>query len=152
MSNLSQFIGSPLLRPPISIVNYYSSGGASITKAVGYGSKTILSGALTAGVLKELLNISGAGVLLFLSAAVMDTTSRQITLKLTIDGTVVFNAQTEAITVAGRGPVAVGSVDAAANKDIAYESVPFNESLVVQVASTLSETDMVAIYVRYWLV
>ncbi len=62
MSTLSQFIGGGVTT---SIVNAFSSGGvaydANMSGGVGYGTREVLSGALSAGALSTLLSITGAG-------------------------------------------------------------------------------------------
>lgn len=143
MSTLSQFSGGN--KPPKTIVNAVSSGGSFSTIAYvnASGAKIILSGGLTAGALKTTLSITGAGILNFLSLSVVDTTSRTIRGKLTLDGVVVFDATSSAITVAGYGLSIIGTGTSTSSGPFSLDEVPFNTSCVFEVASSLSETDTI---------
>ena len=147
MSNLSQFIGGS--RPPKSIVNISSGGG--VLQACPSGtlasSKPILSGALTANTLKTLLTISGAGAIKFLAARSLDATSRTIRLKITLDGVVVYDATSAAMTSDSYGMIAVGGMLSGAYEQLG--NIEFNISLVVEVASSLTETDKVQLQTIY---
>lgn len=151
----SQFIGGR--RPPTSIVNGYSSGGVqsgnSIRSDIAGNStaKRILSGALTATVYKEILAITGAGDLKLLTAMTVNATARTIGLKVVIDGATVFDAVSSSISASDIGLVAIGHKTNIAS-DFSLDSIPFNVSLSVQVKSSLSETDFVAIETSYILV
>lgn len=132
--------------PTKSVVNAFSSGGASVAgltaSATTNMAKETLSGALTANTLKTLLTVSTPGQSGYLVAYSKDTTSRTIRLRVTIDGTVVFDATSNAITVTGTGLAVVAS--GAATAVGSSEPIRWNSSLVVEVASSLSETDKVA--------
>ena len=144
MSNLSQFIGGS--RPPKLLVNQCSDGSL-INGVPTNGTITILSGALTAATLKSVLTISGAGAVKYLGLRKLDTTSRTIRLKITIDGVAVFDATSAVDTVSTHGFIAVGNrIDASFP---ILDSVTFNSSLVVEVASSLSETDKLVINTIY---
>ena len=139
---------------PRSIVNYFSAGGATpYIVAVNTPAKTTLSGALTANTLKTMLTISGAGVLKFAGVQSLDTTSRTLRLTITLDGVVVFDATTAATTVTSATQVGVGglTIHTAATPSFIpeFERVPFNVSCVVEIASSLSETDKLAALLAY---
>lgn len=133
---------------PSSIVNAYSDGGGQALLMTARNAKGILSGALTANVYKSLLSVTGRGRLRFIGARQEDTTSRQVGLKLTIDGTIVFQALGAVSTQNGGGVVAVGTMNAV---DYGQESdgVYFNHSFSVEVSSTITETDKVSARVNY---
>jgi len=141
--------------PPKSIVNQFSSGGvigAGIADA--NGAKQVLSGALTAATYKELLAISGSGVLEMAYAKAMDATSRTVGLKIIIDGTTVFDAVSGTTTTADTCVLAVGNrgyFAAGINSYLTRGAVPFNSSLSIQAKSSLSETDKVAVGYAYRL-
>lgn len=135
MSNLDQFIGGTGV--PKTIVNNYSGGGKN--NLSDPRQKEILSGSLTATVLKTLLTISGAGAFNLISAISKDATPRTVHLKVTLDGVEVFNAISSAFAAANYGIDAV----------VAGYTVSFNTSAVIEVASSLSETDKVALAVIY---
>lgn len=135
-------------RPPVSIVNGHSSGGAALPVVIQANNvKSTLSGALTANTLKTVLNITGAGVLKFAGVQTGDTTSRTLRIKITIDGTVAFDATSAAATASNAMQIGVGSLTirdpATPNYLPALEREPFNSSCLVEIASSLSETDKV---------
>jgi len=135
--------------PPKSIVNAFSSGGRSttITNTVGAGpAKYTLSGALTAGVYKELITSTGPGILKICGIASMDATARTISLKVILDGATVFDAPTDAIAAANTGLYAVGFITfytAGAPFLEPETGYVYNSSMGWWVKSSLSETDKV---------
>ncbi len=143
MSTLSQFSGGAATR---SIINFCSSGGVSLTNLTANAStnigREVLSGSLTAGVLKTLLTISHGGRVPFLSVYSKNATSRTVRIVVIVDGVTVFDATSSAVTASGSGLWVAGQAISGAN---ASEPIRFNSSLVVQVASSLTETDGVAI-------
>jgi len=157
MSNLTQFaVGN---RPSKNIVNDSSTSGFALRWVTGnttlvYGAQQILSGALTANTLKTVLSITGSGTLDFLAAIVMDSTSRSLRARATIDGIVVFDSTSAAgVSSVGAGCVIAGGrvlSDVTTNSmAIPSGNVIFNSSLLIEVASSLTETDKLAIYTSY---
>jgi len=133
---------------PKQIVNYYSDGGVYPHDQPQQVGKRIISGAVTANVFKNVLTISGAGMLKYAATVSLDSTSRQLGLKITLDDIVVFNAVCYASTSATDGIVGVGAMVT----DLEYgglESVYFNRSCIIAVSSTMSETDKIAATVNY---
>ena len=150
MSNLAQFFGAS--QSPKSLVNNNSAAGFSFINNTGvvFGSaKTILSGALTANTLGTVLSISGGGggVISLLLAKVLDATSRTVRLQVTIDGTVAFDFTSSAVAGANWTADVIGNFDGFGIREIL---VPFNSSLVIKLASSLTETDKLAIVTKYW--
>ena len=151
MSNLAQFSGG--YGPIASIVNYFSSGGAStgsinIASAATNGNKETLSGALTANTLATLVSLTGRGRVNSITAYTKDTTSRTIRCQIIVDGTTVFDATSSAIVTTGAGMVPIGTIDG--NGAIQqYGQIVYYTSFVVKVASSLSETDKVAVGSNY---
>lgn len=146
MSTLSQFSGGAATR---SIVNAFSSGGVSSAGNLNAGtsgnaSREVLSGALTANTLKDLLSVSGSGQVPYLSAYSKDATSRTIRMVVIVDGTTVFDATSNAIAGTNNGILAAGYVGSS-NAGTPSHPIRFNSSLLVRVASSLTETDKVAI-------
>lgn len=132
-------------RVPKVIVNKCSTNGTSIANAINPNAKVILSGALTATTLVAALSLTGPGSCKFLSVLAIDTTSRTMRLKLTIDGVVVFDSTSAAITIASSGLVAIGGMSS-----VPYiEDVRFNSSFLAEIASSLSETDKIALNTIY---
>jgi hypothetical protein len=144
MSNLSQFLNAGATT---AIINAHSSGGtqaATIQASGTQGSREVLSGALTAATLATLLTVDGPGLLPLLSVYTKDTTSRTVRLVVEVDGVTVFDGTSSAITTLNSGIFAAGAWTASG---IYGPSTPiaFASSLVVRVASSLTETDKLAI-------
>ena len=158
MSNLTQFVGSALLRSPTSLVNGFSDGGLKSTyisrAQVGTSGagKKILSGALTADTDKNILEITGSGSISYLGVQAEDTTSREVGIKVTIDGTVVFDADSATITALEAGIRAIGDVTTInyGRRNPSY-SIPFNVSLKVEIRSSKTETNKVSLICAYYL-
>lgn len=145
---------SALLMPSKTIVNYNSAGGkidgvpsTAAPPALTNG-KLYASGALTATTYKELLAVTGPGVIDLCYAGAGDTTSRTIGLKVVIDGVTVFDAVSAALTDANSGIVAIGTKPAANNVASGTPRV-FNSSLSVSVKSSLNESNLVTLVASY---
>lgn len=136
--------------PPKTIINTWSAGGA-LCVAIGsaHNAKSTASGSLTANVLKSMLSISGAGVLKIAAVYATDTTSRTMRLKITLDGTAVFDATSAECTTSAGTQVGVGSLAPPVSPAILPERIVFNSSCVVEIASSLSETDRVYLLSAY---
>jgi hypothetical protein len=153
MSSISQFTGGSL--PPKVIVNAYSTTGYTLIAndrpdvcATNVGAKTALSGVLTAATLATVLSVTGEGVVGFIGAWKMDTTSRTLRLQVTIDGVIAFDSTSASGTLSNTGMTAIGG----AQSGYTVEQVPFKQSLVVKIASSLSETDKLSVGYKYWTV
>ena len=143
-------------RPPKSIVNGHSAGGTYQQSVMTTDSavKKTLSGALTANTLKSILTISGSGVLAMCYVSSRNATSRTMRLQIIVDGTTVFDATSSAVTAADSALIGVGQV---ASKDagggywyVMPLPIPFNTSLDVKIASSLSETDLLQLNEIHW--
>lgn len=154
MSVLSQFSGSGQ-RPPKVLVNKYADSGFVCARVDlstnGANAKQVYSGAMTAATLKTILSVTGAGSIDYLSVRGMDITSRTLRMKITIDGVVVLDSTSAATADASsNGAVYIGVGDGSgATWPAAYEPTLFNASLLVEVASSLSETDKFLIGYKY---
>lgn len=154
MSSLAQLLGAGN-GPVTSIVNAFSAGGASASLSTAVtGNTSVLAssaGALTANTLKSVLSLTGRGSLRFAGAFATDTTSRTIRLKVTIDGASIFDATTNAITATNTGIIGVGTVATSALGYISVmmQPITFQSSCLVQVASSLTETDKVGSMLNY---
>lgn len=158
MSNLNQFLSGVISRSPTSIIRDNSVAGFAVKATVpgqadaATGAKIILSGALTAATLATLLSVTGGGVLEYLSIsnATGTAATRTIRLQLIIDGVTAWDF-TSASTVnmaSGDGIIIVGGNANTVNN----VAMPFNSSLVVKIASSLTETNQLQIGVKYWTV
>ena len=148
MSTLSQFAGGSVTR---AIVNHCSVSGYTppnfdISAGSGNGGREVLSGALTANTLKTLLTVTGAGQMPLLTAYTKNATSRTVRAVVIADGVTVFDSTSGSAASTGRGALIAGSVTWNGAITLAQGSpIRWASSLVVQVASSLSETDLVAI-------
>jgi hypothetical protein len=146
MSTLSQFVGGA---PTTSIVNAVSGGGVTTTVAIqastSSNTKAVLSGALTANTLATALSVTGGGEVPFLSAYAIDATARTIRCVVTVDGVSVFDATSASISTTNHGLLVMGWVGASSALGNSGAPLRFNASLLVQIASDLTETDKVAI-------
>lgn len=144
-------------RPPTS---YVGSGNELAIYQYYYaftigGTSRALSGAMTGNALKTLLSVTGAGALNFVGIFANDATSRTMRVKVTIDGVVVVDpGMSPSINVAGLGIVPVGALagyyDGTYNRASAIPAkLSFNTSLLVQYASSLSETDKIYTFVAH---
>lgn len=159
MSNLNQFLSGVMSRSPTSIIQSNSTNGytpeATVSAAanglnVRVDAKEILSGALTAATLATVLNLTGGGVISYLSIFAVDATARTLRLQLVIDGTTVFDSTSASNSTADKGSLIIGS-QASSGWATEY-AIPFNASLVVKIASSLTETNKIGIGVKYRLV
>lgn len=148
MSSLSQFGGNHVVT---SIVNGDAAGGVqkSLTNASQF-SLTTLSGALTANTLATALTLTGRGQLNFAAVAAVDATSRTMRIKVTIDGTSVFDATSATCTTTANGIVAVGHLLYSSSDTVpVFQPIPYHSSCLVEIASSLSETDKIRSHVNY---
>lgn len=117
-------------------------------------SRSALSGALTAATPKTMLSLSGVSGLMSLCALVSaDSTARTQTLKVTCDGTVVYSAAiaTSAVNV-GQYACGVGGASSSGGS-ISSPSLPikFQSTLLVEITSSLTETNKLTLYYDYVL-
>lgn len=143
--------GGALNAPPTSIVNGYSTGGATpivFGAALQSDLKVALSGALTANVLATALSLTGRGVVSFAAAAAVDATSRTHRIKITVDGVVVFDpGASAAAAAANAGCIAIGSL--VTNNIVIPDNVPFNVSFLMEYASSITETNKTNFLYKY---
>lgn len=142
------------LKPPKDIQNKASAGGATAISTLPYADNTnlnqiiTLSGALTAATYKEMLTVSGSGVLQLAYVSTVDATSRTVGIKIIIDGTTIFDEITAAITAGSSGILAAGMI--LGEGVLVPVSYPFHSSLSISIKSSLSETNKIAIgYIYY---
>lgn len=129
-----------------SVAGFASDGPVNILTSA----KNTLSGAMTAGVLKTVLSVSGKGKLPLLAVKFIDGTSRTVRVKITIDGGVAFDYTSAAIASAGDFVVIIGNVGASS---YVQEALPitWNSSLLIELADSLTETDKLGAYYKYHL-
>lgn len=152
MSNLSQFFSGGGIKPT-AIVH-----GTLPTAAIGNRNENqrpanieaVNSGACTAATLKTILSVTGRGALTYLDVGVKDTTSRTSRLRVTIDGTVVYDETNSAAALA-KIVVAHGSItDVLGGQGLEGVPLLFDASLLIEYASSLTETNNASIgYIYY---
>ena len=142
--------------PVTSINNYFSAGSVSQdgipVPPHSLNVKETLSGALTAGTLATALSITGRGVARFIASKTKDATARTIRLKVTVDGTSVFDATTNSMSASNKGIIAVGGVatgGSSSDTGGVYGELKFNTSLLVEHASSPTETDKISLISNY---
>ncbi|MEY4427951.1 MAG: hypothetical protein RLZZ182_640 [Pseudomonadota bacterium] len=138
--------------PVTSVVNYWSAGGigalAMPASSLSIGNlKETLSGAVTGGTFVTIINVSGRGRLNFACAKTKDATNRTVSLKLTIDGTVAFNAATAAVASSDFGLIGIGC--ARGGNEVIYQPIDFQSSMKIEITQSLSETDKVSAMYNY---
>lgn len=122
------------------IKNAFSGGNYSLGFGTLNGSAaTLLTPALTAGVLTNLLTIIGRAEVPILLLTAVDATSRQLRLQVVVDGVIVFDAMSNAIVTAGNGLGAAAPLQPSSGI-FAGNPIRSNNSIVVNVSSSVSET------------
>lgn len=149
MSYLSQFLGAQ--RATASIVNAHSSGSpAGVTLNATQLAKAVLSGALTANTLATVVSLTGQGRVPICALAQEDATSRTLRLQVIVDGVAAFDNTTAAGTTTNRAIVAAGNIiqTTSGNYQLAESpnGIRYFVSCVIKVASSLTETDKLALY------
>lgn len=127
-----------------SIVNKYGISGTSGIFVSSYSHAiSTLSGAMTLNTLKTYLSVSGSGgEMPLLSVRTNDATARTIRVKLNIDG-VPYDFTSASINSGGVGVILAGS-----NSTSTVNATPpirWKSTLVIEVASSLTETDKLTI-------
>ena len=145
-------------RATTSIVNFQSTSPctATVSKAgSGANVKAALSGALTAATPKTMLNITGsAGEMAWLSVYAIDGTSRTVRIRVTVDGVTspyAFDSITGTISTADGGIIVIGNLVSATVISIISLNLKWRSSLLVEIYSSLTETDKLVLQYNYAL-
>lgn len=105
------------------------------------GSRSSVSGALTANTLVDLLNESGsAGEISQLSIYTNDTTARTIRIVITVDGTGILDATSASIAAANLGGFWAGVGGGLTGFALQLPPIKYTNSIRIQYASSLTET------------
>jgi len=135
LTNVSGFGGATKF-----LYNAFTSAGWA-TAAVTFPAepRASLSGALTAGVLVDLLNESGsAGQVDQFSISAVDATARTIRVVITVDGVVILDATSASVAAANRGGAWAGV--ASTTSALMLPPIKYTNSIRLQYASNLTET------------
>lgn len=159
MTTLQTFFGPPAVKAIVG--NDETVNGStpivpiSATWRAGANLRQILAGTTVANTYKTALSVTGAGSLLFAALATNNATSRTIKMRITIDGVQVSERTGTAMASLGKAIVAVGAIDGAASAPgtvpITFGDVRFNKSLLIEVQSSLAETDLIYLLTNYVL-
>lgn len=114
------------------------------------GAAWVSSGVLTAGTLATVLSVSGKGALTYLGIQSRDATSRTHRVRITIDGTVVFNATSEPHATANGVAYVHGHYNDASKQKIEGTPLLYDSSLLVEYASSLTETNKTRLAYTYY--
>lgn len=137
----------PAQMTPKVLVNGYTAAGWGVNalSAAGYtsgasGMPAIGLGATTANVLKPILNLTGPGILDYLSLIHGDTVPRGARVQIILDGVTVFDYTSGTFTNSGTACF-VGALmnNAGTSPTATTDPIMFRSSCVVNVASTVSE-------------
>lgn len=150
MSSLSQFVGG---QPSVaSVVNKNSTSSAGVTVSSASNVKILAAATLVAGTLQTALTIpSGRGTLNICHAQTSNATSKSVRLKVTIDGRVIFDSTSSVAT--NSAVTAVGFLTINENSTPTYmitgQPIAFKSSLLVEVASSVTEATGINTMVNY---
>lgn len=145
---------------PVGLINGTSSaaittGTGALNSATGVpGSQAALttSGTVVANTLTTVLSLSGRGVVSFFALGNLDTTGRTHRAKITLDGVVIYDATSASVTALSSWVVPIGSVvpSATLSSAVIPDTLQFNSSLLIEYASSLSETAKTVFATRYF--
>lgn len=125
--------------PVASIINAFSAGGVSTSSlAAGSGALAVTAASAysaTPGTLQSVISHTGRGRLNALNIYATNVTPRTLRLKLTIDGTVVFDATSNSVSASGSGMFVVGVLT---TSTVIYQPIDYQESLLIEVASSVA--------------
>lgn len=141
--------------PTKAIVNAFStSGWASVAINDESSAKVIASGALIAATLATVLSVTGAGEMNYLTLKSLDETVRTMRIQVICDGVTVFDSTSESAAHSGESGIVIGAMANAGAPNTfteSGESIRWNSSMQVKVASSLTETNKFNIYTKYRL-
>lgn len=139
------------------VVNAFSAAGSTpvaMTSSANRGGKITLSGALTSGVLKSMISVSGkAGRMSLCAIHTNDATAQTLRLQVIVDGVTgspTFDTTSSSVSAASLGIFAAGTVDGSAG-NILFDGqeITWKTSLDVSIASSASATDKLVFVSKY---
>ena len=148
MSSFNQFFGGN--KEVTSLVNRTGALRSNINFLASFlNVSEILSGSLTAGTLSTIYTHTGSGVLNLLAVKSNNSTARNIRVKITMDGNVIYDITSGVISTLNSGlvPVGVFLYNSTTADNIVFEPLVYNESLLVEVSSSLTEVDKISAYI-----
>jgi hypothetical protein len=157
MSNIQTFFGPPAVTAIVGGNSTTATDSPIIsTNSAFAGANNLrrdLAGALTANTWKAIVNVTGPGYVNFAAAIVMAAASQTLGVRVTLDGVVVGNRSVPNMAANGRAVVLIGAVDSSntSTTAVTMQSLRFNKSLLIELQSSLTETDSMAIIHNYTL-
>lgn len=137
-----------------NFVNRYTVSNTTTPSSVnaGFDTAAALSGALTANTYKTMLNIAGtSGNIPQLGLFCVDAATRVIKLRVTLDGAYTKEITSSSIAAINYGIIAVGTT---AYTTTTYlidgEPLRFKTSCLVEIQSSLTETDKIELRYKYF--
>lgn len=113
--------------------------------------KSTQSGALTANTLAQIINIAGSGGIFWqLSYINIDATARTVRVKITIDGVVILDVTSGSSSTANYGAHFAG-IGTTVSNSIIIPPLKFRSSFLLEVASSLTETNKTVFFLGYTL-
>lgn len=148
MSALTQFIGGERIA---SLVGTPVAAGTLQNICLYAGANSALSGAMTAATLKTALSITGRGRLNWTAVYTNDVTARTLRMKITVDGSVIRDYTSASISTVDTGFVGVGGgyYNGTTGPRAFYQPIRFSESLLIEIASSVTETDKATFAYNY---
>ena len=147
MSVLSQFVGGQRVTSLVGTPSTSASMSSVVSRAAATAA---LSGAMTSATLKTALTITGRGRVNWLALYTNDATSRTLRMKITLDGTVIRDHTTSAIAATSTGFVGLGvGVYEGGPFTMLFQPLTFTDSLLVEIASSVTETDKASFAYNY---
>lgn len=148
MSSSAQFLGGARVTSlPGSLQSWVTGGGLSV---IGPCVATA-SGSMSAGAWKTLVQVTGSGgALRLLMARTTNATSKTLSYRITRDGVEIFNSQSPSIAQTSAGLAVYGGVYGSTNFAVGDgPELIFDNSLLVEVKSSVTETDGFNFYSNY---
>lgn len=143
MSNLSQFFGGGGLKPTLKASSLGVANGQGVSLSSIYPLIATQTAGVTANTLTTALSRTGKGALGCFFLQSVDGTSRTHRIKITLDGTVIYDKTSPEVTTAlailpVQGQIAWSSATTAAG--VIENPILFESSLLIEYASSLTET------------
>lgn len=146
---MGDLIMAGILASPTSLVH----GTATIALPTLSNASSTLSGAMTADTYKDIISVTGSGVLNIAAVRPADNTARTVTLSVMVDGVEIWN-QAQATSSSSTTLLGVGEyagLDGGSIPFVTGEMIPFNESMKIRVKSTITESDKLTVFYKYRL-
>lgn len=147
MSRLSQFFGPPSTK---SIVPIVQDGWTTSATFPGTGA-SVTSGTTSNDTYVTLLDVDGKGWLDHLAFQSLSVTSRTITIRITIDGTVVWTSVSGTIASGTQGKYLLGINAASSQSEQPTQVLRFNSNITIEAKESIGTTGGMKLFYGYRL-